>query len=72
MYLDTIRERLRCHEVGGGGEQNSKNGWVTNNGGVVNEWGVDRSVNYYMYVCVCTCVCVRVLCMYVCMCVWIY
>ena len=68
MYLDTIRERLRCHEVGGGGEQNSKNGWVTNNGGVVNEWGVDRSVNYYMYVCVR--VCVYVCC--VCMCVCVY
>ena len=70
MYLDTIRGRLRCHEVGGGG-QNSKNGWVTNNGGVVNKWGVDRSVNYYMYVCV------RVwaggwVCVYVRMCVRIY
>ena len=52
----------------GGGEQNSKNGWVTNNGGVVNEWGVDRSVNYYMYVCVR--VCVYVCC--VCMCVCVY
>ena len=45
MYLDTIRERLRCCEVGTGGEskQNSKNGWVTNNeggGGVVNKWGI--------------------------------
>ena len=41
MYLDTIRERLRCREVGGEGlgYQNSKNGWVTNNEGFVNKWG---------------------------------
>ena len=34
-YLDTIRERLRCHKVGGRGAEDwlksSKNGWVTNN-----------------------------------------
>ena len=48
MYLDTIRERLRCREVGGEGlgYQNSKNGWVTNNEGFVNKWGVDPSANY--------------------------
>ena len=48
MYLDTIRERLRCREVGeeGLGYQNSKNGWVTNNEGFVNKWGVYPSANY--------------------------
>ena len=44
MYLDTIRERLRCHEVeggeGGGGTKFEK--WVDNQywgRGVVNKWG---------------------------------
>ena len=45
MYLDTIRERLRCHEVAGGGR--GKGGtkfekWVDNQywgRGVVNKWG---------------------------------
>ena len=48
IYLDTIRERLRCREVGGEGlgYQNSKNGWVTNNEGFVKKWGVDPSANY--------------------------
>ena len=48
MYLDKIRKRLRCRGVegGGGGEQqNSKNGWVTNN------VRSDPSLNYdYIYI----------------------
>ena len=62
MYLDTIRERLRCHEFEGGGRggagQNSKNGWITNigGGGLLINGEIDPSINY----------------IYVCMCVWMY
>ena len=42
MYLDTIRERLRCHEfffffffLWGVRVKKSKIGWVTNNGGMI-------------------------------------
>ena len=34
MYLDIIREKMRYHEVGGGGKKKSKNGWVANDGEV--------------------------------------
>ena len=34
MYLDTIREKMRYHEVGGWGKKNSKNGWVADDGEV--------------------------------------
>ena len=35
MYLGTIREGWDVVKLGGGDKQNSKNGWVTNNGGLL-------------------------------------
>ena len=69
MYLDTIRERLRCHEVkggeGGGAGQNSKNGWITNigGGGLLINGEIDPSINYiYMSACVYGCIKIWVSC----------